>query len=153
MPSPAINRAKPLILLSCIVCASSAPLQQTFRNCRCSLPCDGAPELKKHESVRVLVQLPSEEDEQIHNVSSLYVGGNCSVLGCLQRDTLYSLKIYADDNDPVPKILLNKNVLPDCGPEGISVKNPNGSDGNLCNKLLNLLVFCYWIVFHLEGPR
>lgn len=94
------------------ISSGSAPLQDTFRNCRCFLPCDGAHKLNENDSVRVLVQHLSEEDEQIHNVSSLYDGGQCLVPGCFQRDKLYSLKIYTNDNDHVPKILLNKNVPP-----------------------------------------
>lgn len=93
------------------ISSGSAPLQETDRNCRCFLPCDGSPELEKHDSVRVLVQHLSDDLELIRNVSSLYDGGRCSVPGCFQRSMHYRLQMYANDKDPVPKILLNKTDL------------------------------------------
>lgn len=74
--------------------------------------------------------------------------------GCFQRSMHYRLQMYANDKDPVPKILLNKTDLqPECDPEAISDKKTNSADGKLCNKLLIPLAFCFWIVFLLEGPR
>lgn len=113
--------------------------------------------LKEHNSVIVSINHPLQNvPDKVYNVSSLCDAGHshCSVPGCFQRDTPYALQIYTYD-DHVPKILVDEpNVLPDCGPGGISdLKNPNGADGKVSDKLLILLGFCFWIVFHLERPR
>ncbi|KAL1254913.1 hypothetical protein QQF64_012974 [Cirrhinus molitorella] len=145
--------ANPLTLLSSIiVCASCAPQQTCIP---CSLSCDGAPELKEHDSVIVLIGSPLQKDlEKVYSVSSLYDGGHCSVPGCFHRDTPYALEIYLEYNDTVAEVFLDKsNLLPVCGPEGIAGrKNPNGVDVILCNKLVILLAFCFWLIFHLKGP-
>lgn len=146
MPS-LFNPAKQLILLPCIiVCAGCASVPQTC--VQCSLSCDEAPELKKHDRVIVLVEHLSENvHEVVCTVSSLCDGGRCSVPGCFQRDTLYTLKLFAHDDEPVPKVLMNKTIRTDCGPEGIS--DPDGAVGNLSNKFLILMAF---FLFHLLLP-
>ncbi|KAK2887754.1 hypothetical protein QQF64_012951 [Cirrhinus molitorella] len=148
---------KQLILQLWIIfnCASCAHLPQTC--IQCSLSCDGAPELKKHESVIVSVESPFQKDfEKVYNVSSLYHGKHCLVLGCFHRDMPHGLKIYPNDNGHVPEVLFDKsNLQPVCGLEGISTTkqpvkteqrkahDPNGADGKLSNKLLILLAFCF----------
>lgn len=87
----------------------SGPAPQ--KNCQCFLYCDEAHDLKKHESVHVLVEQHSETVlDEIFTVSSLYDGGRCSVPGCFERDTRFMLKIYAN-NVRVPKLLYNKTDL------------------------------------------
>ncbi|CAM4640669.1 unnamed protein product [Leuciscus chuanchicus] len=120
MPSR-FNQAKALALLPCIVyCASCAP-----QTCiRCSLSCDGEPELKQLKSVHVRVEHQSVPVLD-KTFSSLYDGGHCSVPGCFQRDEKYTLEIYTHDNathenERVLELLYKTIVQPDCGPEGIS---------------------------------
>lgn len=94
------------------ISSGCAPLQQTC--VQCSLSCDGVPALKKHDSVIVSINHPLQEEvpDKVYNVSSLCDRGHCSVPGCFQRDTPYTLRIYAND-DLVPKILVDEpNLLP-----------------------------------------
>lgn len=97
--------------------AGSAPLQKRSSDCQCSLSCDGALEhLKQLKSVHVRVEHQSEEvHDKVYQVSSLLKeGGHCSVVlaKCFQG-TQFALRIYADENNPVPEQLYeNKNSKP-----------------------------------------
>ncbi len=71
--------------------------------------------LNEHNSVIVSINHPLQKvPDKVYNVSSLCVVGHshCSVPGCFQRDTPYTLQIYTCD-DHVPTILVDEpNVLP-----------------------------------------
>ncbi len=96
---------------TCLLFKSSGCASVPQTCVQCSLSCDEAPELKKHDRVIVLVEHLSENvHEVVCTVSSLCDGGRCSVPGCFQRDTLYTLKLFAYDNEPVPKVLMNKTI-------------------------------------------
>lgn len=89
---------------------SSGPyaLQERSSDCRCSLSCDGEPELQQLKSVHVLVERHSDTVLD-KTFPSLYDGERCSVPGCFERDAKYTLKIYThDDNEKVPKLLYDK---------------------------------------------
>lgn len=68
--------------------------------------------LKEHKSVIASIKPPLQKDsDKVYNVSSLCDGERCSVPGCFQRDSLYTLEIYDNDDHTVSKILFIKTNL------------------------------------------
>ncbi|XP_052439457.1 E3 ubiquitin-protein ligase TRIM39 isoform X17 [Carassius gibelio] len=137
-----------LLLWTSSYCTRCASVPQSC--VQCSLSCDEAPVLKKHESVIISIIPPLLTDsDRVYNVSSLCDGERCSVQGCFQRDSLYTLEIYTFGDETMSEKLVDEpNLQPDCSPKSRPVrKYPNSADGKLCNELLISLAICFLIVF------
>ncbi|KAK2887750.1 hypothetical protein Q8A67_015978 [Cirrhinus molitorella] len=101
--------------------ASSVPLQKRSSNCLCFLSCDEAEaKLKEHERVEIYVQHQSDQlYNKVHEVSSLFKGGQCSVVvpHCLQQYNQVELRIFPNHKKFHQPVYTKMDLKPECDTE------------------------------------